>query len=542
MGSENPRRKGRHWAAVDDLDPELATLINLLRGLTSQADGGLRGLSARLKPEHLDGLTPPSYSTLSLRLRGENLLNDPKLIYAIIKVCAQPEQVEPLKREAARLLEGARSRSAEQRHVQSAAIVEPSTQDGALTAALKQTVELQRELAEANRTVAELQRTLAWAHGLLAGSLANPQASDMLAPLPKMRERAIVAEQLVATGDDSRQPEPESNPGRGHDRDPGETSPAVRQRAEELAIQLTGPQKESDADVSDVGSVFAALRGLDPDGSQVATALRQAIDTVLAGPSTGRYSWHQLTKAERLHLGTQAEISVSDALNLRQGPGEGYVVAGRNINFRFARDHTWLIPPGSVGELFLLVAANDDRSTWSAGVVRADRHLLSRGGNRDGKQALSAEGREAVQWLFRDAPLPENTLLHLPEQIVTSVLSHRSGQLRIDELFRAVQRQPISLNAIATVSMQRDFMKRVRQSRQTLRREGTVILGSYRLHADLAQQLGLPTLGHGELMSARLARLTHHHGDAPRVELDGDLWTLATESDEIVPAPHIPTH
>lgn len=542
MGSESPRRKGRRWAAVDDLDPELATLINLLRSLTSQADGGLRGLSARLKPEHLDGLTPPSYSTLSLRLRGENLLNDPKLIYAIIKVCAQPEQAEPLKREAARLLEGARSRSAEQRHVQSAAVVEPSTQDGALTDALKQTVELQRELAEAHRMVAELQRSLALAHGLLAGSLSNPQAADMLAPFPKMRVPTIVAEQLAATGNDSKQPEPELNPGSEHDQGPGETSPVVHPRAGEPASKLTGPQKGSNADVSDVGSVLAALRGLDPDGSQVATALRQAIDTVLAGPSTGRYSWHQLTKAERLHLGTQAEISVSDALNLRQGPGEGYVVAGRNINFKFARDHTWLIPPGSVGELFLLVAANDDRSTWSAGVVRADRHLLSRGGNRDGKQALSAEGREAVQWLFRDAPLPENTLLHLPEQIVTSVLSHRSGQLRIDELFRAVQRQPISFNALATVSMQRDFMKRVRQSRQTLRREGTVILGSYPLHADLAQHLHLPTLGRGELMSVRLTRLAYHHGDAPAVNLDDTLWTLATESDEITPAPHIPTH
>ncbi|MFD7529355.1 NaeI family type II restriction endonuclease [Streptomyces sp. NPDC059849] len=541
MGSENPRRKGRRWAAVDDLDPELGTLIRLLRGLTSQADGGLRGLSARLKPEHLDGLTPPSYSTLSLRLRGENLLNDPKLIYAIIKVCAQPEQVESLETEAARLLEGARSRSAEQRHVQSAVVVEPSIENGELTAALKQTVELQRELAEAHRKVAELQHSLAWAHGLLAGSLANPQAADMLVQLPKMRERRLDADQLAANGDYSRHPEPEANPGLGHDRGPRETSLAVRSRAEELAIQLTGPQKGSNADVSDTSSVLADLRGLDPDGSRVAAALRQAIDTVLAGPSTGRYSWRQLTKAERLHLGTQAEISVSDALNLRQGPGEGYIVAGRNINFRFARDNTWLIPPGSVGELFLLVAANDDRSTWSAGVVRADRLFLSRGGNRDGKQALSAEGREAVQWLFRDAPLPENTLLHLPEQIVTSVLSHRSGQLRVDELFRAVQRQPISFNAIATVSMQRDFMKRVRQSRQTLSREGTVILGSYPLHRDLAKQLRLPTLAHRELMSARLARLAHHHGGAPTVELDGDLWTLATESDEITLAPHIPT-
>ncbi|MFE2287691.1 NaeI family type II restriction endonuclease [Streptomyces sp. NPDC059443] len=530
MGSEKVRRKGRRWAEVEDLDPELASLIELLRGLTSRAEGGLRGLSSRLKPEHLDGLTPPSYSTLSLRLRGESLLNDPKLIFAIITVCAQPEEAEPLKEEAKRLLEGARSRSAEQKRVVAGAKpvsgAEPSSRDVELTAALQHTVELQKELAEAHRTMAELQRSLAWAHGILVGSLANRQAAEMSVQLPKAGERTLVSDQPAGTDGASSRPEPSAN-------------------TEELEIPPSGPQKVSGADVSDVGSVLAALRGLDPDGSQVATALRQAVDTVLAGPSTGRYSWHQLTKAERLHLGTQAEISVADVLNLRQGPGEGYVVAGRNINFRFARDHTWLIPPGSIGELFLLVAANDDTSTWSAGVVRAERHLLSRGGNRDGKQALSAEGREAVQWLFRNAPLPENTLLHLPEQIVTSVLSHRSGQLRVDELFRTVQRQPISFNAVATVSMQRDFMHRVRHSRLTLAREGTVILGHYSRHADLAQRLGLPTPGRRELISARLARLAHHHGDAPAVELDGDLWTLATESDETAPAPHLltlPTH
>ncbi|WP_406478507.1 NaeI family type II restriction endonuclease [Streptomyces platensis] len=288
--------------------------------------------------------------------------------------------------------------------------------------------------------------------------------------------------------------------------------------------------------------VHAALNDIDRDGSRTAMALRQAIDAVLDGPRTGRYSWHQLTKTEKTHLGTQVEISIAEALGLRQGRTTGYEVAGSPINFRFARDHTWLIPPGGVGELFLLVAANDEKSHWSAGVVRAERHLLARGGNRDGKQALSASGRTAVQWLFRDTPLPENSLLHLPEQILTAVLSHRSGQERIDELFRTVQCQKISSNAIATVTMQRDYAKRIRHSRQTLSREGTVIFGSYEAHSNLARKLGLPVPGPSEWISARLARFADHHGCRPTIELDGDQWTLATDDDVIEPVPRIPMH
>ncbi|MGX5188246.1 NaeI family type II restriction endonuclease [Streptomyces avermitilis] len=53
-------------------------------------------------------------------------------------------------------------------------------------------------------------------------------------------------------------------------------------------------------------------------------------------------------------------------------------------------------------------------SRWELGVLEVAPEQPR--ANRDGKQTLSAAGREAIHWLFKDAPLPEDLLLHLDQQ------------------------------------------------------------------------------------------------------------------------------
>ena len=86
-------------------------------------------------------------------------------------------------------------------------------------------------------------------------------------------------------------------------------------------------------------------------------------------------------------------------------------------------------------------------------------------------------------------------------------------------------------------------MKRVRYnggSRSRLQHEGIVILGQYSNHQEVARALQLPVSGPGESVSVRLALWKALHGDAPSVELEGERWVVAQDSDPRVKAPVLP--
>jgi hypothetical protein len=102
---------------------------------------------------------------------------------------------------------------------------------------------------------------------------------------------------------------------------------------------------------------------------------------------------------------------------------------------------------------------------------------------------------------------------------------------------------------VATVAMQDDYMKRVRDgggARDQLRAEGIVIFGDYAGDQLLASALDLPRPGPGEFVSARLARRPGQPGgDGPdayarSVRIDGADWRLASPADPVDPAPALP--
>ena len=112
-------------------------------------------------------------------------------------------------------------------------------------------------------------------------------------------------------------------------------------------------------------------------------------------------------------------------------------------------------------------------------------------------------------WLHHRAALQENALIRLPERDVAAIFACPSGQRRVNELFRRAQRMRVSRTVVATVAMQDDYMKRVRDgggARDQLRAEGIVIFGDYAGDQLLASALDLPRPGPGEFVSARLAR------------------------------------
>ncbi|MFE4262283.1 NaeI family type II restriction endonuclease [Streptomyces sp. NPDC056883] len=299
---------------------------------------------------------------------------------------------------------------------------------------------------------------------------------------------------------------------------------------------------ESDPELS---AVHKRLLRLDPAGQRFANVLRDTIDQLLNGEVTGRYDWKTLFKTEKTHAGTLVEINLQREFSFDDGVDMDYRIADVDVDCKYSQQFGgWMIPPEAMDHLCLLVWADDYKSRWSAGLLRITPEWLNQGNNRDLKMTVKAEYRNRILWLWHDAELPENVLLHMSPADRTAVFSHKSGQARLDELFRRAQGRRIGRNVVRTVAQQKDYMKRVRGnggSRSSLRDEGIIIMGDYRAHQDIARKLDLPIPREGDFVSARVVETDGQCG-RPYAEIDGAAWTLAGPDDLATIAPFLPAH
>ncbi|MFE4528880.1 NaeI family type II restriction endonuclease [Streptomyces anulatus] len=520
-----PKRRGRPWASIEHLDVATAELVNLLRELIDGSDGGLRGLSRRLAPSHFNGASPPGYNTLSARLKGEGLRNDGSLVAAIVQVCARPEQVAELSAHTKELLAAARAAAWNDGTTKESA---GSATDRELVAAQRRIIELQDELAEALRRAADSERELRRVQAQLTTQSDTPPsrvASEQSPTVIRPRDETNVPETFGGTTDQAQEAKP------------GAETRSRRSDDAPFTGQKPPHEARSSTDESDIGHVLTALRAADPDGSVTGQALRDAYDLVLDGARTGRYRWDTLTKSERLVMGTKVEHALRAAWDLGRGEDADFSIVGMDVNLIFSVKGRWIVGPEHIGKMCLLVSADDEASRWSVGLTRITKDHVMAASNRDGRRPMTAAARRTIRWIFQDEQLPTNALLHLPDKIVAEVLSHRTGQARVDALFRSSQGQLIGRNAVSTVAMQFDGAKRVRDARRRLREEGIMILG-YR-DAESAGTLGLPVpRGTNQWISARLIR-PQDGSDAPWIEIGGERWTLAEPDDEVEALPQL---
>lgn len=296
----------------------------------------------------------------------------------------------------------------------------------------------------------------------------------------------------------------------------------------------------------ELATVYAQLTRLDPTGQRFASVLRDTIDQLLNGEVTGRYDWNTLFKTEKTHAGTLVEINLQREFKFDDGVDMDYQVSGIDVDCKYSQQYGgWMIPPEAMGHLCLLVWADDYKSRWSAGLLRIHDEWLNRGNNRDMKLTVKAEHRNKILWIRHQAELPENVLLHMNPDDRAAVFALKSGQARLNELFRRVQGRRIGRNIVRSVAQQKDYMKRVRGnggSRSALRDEGILIMGDYDSHKEIARGLGLPIPQEGEFVSIRVTQATPDRGHGPKVDLDGKEWVRAAPGDPIEAAPSLPTH
>ncbi|MGW7466833.1 NaeI family type II restriction endonuclease [Streptomyces xantholiticus] len=297
------------------------------------------------------------------------------------------------------------------------------------------------------------------------------------------------------------------------------------------------------------------LMNRDPSGSRFASVLRRTIDQLLDGENTGRFNWEELHKTEKTHAGTLVEINLLREFKFSSGDDLDYLIEGIEVDCKFSqKEYGWMIPPEALGEICLVVWADDHKGLWSVGLLRADRQKLTtsgnitKRGNRDGKFRLTKQHYSMVTWLWYRQPLKENLLLHLDLYRKSAILTQPSGQKKVNELFRRVIRRRIDRSAVRTLAQQYDYMARVRDDRQktrarpVLREEGIIITGDATNHRAVAEALGGPVPEKGEFVSFRVARARPHHGIRPVAEINGEHWVAVNDDEDVdTPAPKLPS-
>lgn len=273
----------------------------------------------------------------------------------------------------------------------------------------------------------------------------------------------------------------------------------------------------------------------------MAAVFRRTFDQLYDGQHTGRYKLDQLFKTEKTHFGTLIEINLQRELRLDDGETLDFNIAGQEVDCKYSHTGGWMLPIESFDQIVLVTQANDHGSTWSVGLVRVTEQNRRTSENRDRKTGLNTRGRDDISWLYRDAQMPPNALLSLPENDVESIMSARSGQARVNELFRRATNRRLTRSIIATVAQQDDFMKRVRENggaRTALRPEGYLILGGdYTEQRMTAEALGCEVPQPGELVSVKVVPAKSKSG----VKIDLAWWRLAQDDEDVTePAPVLP--
>lgn len=292
----------------------------------------------------------------------------------------------------------------------------------------------------------------------------------------------------------------------------------------------------------ELDAVAEELMGIREFEGRVAAVLRDTLDQLYDGQRTGRYKWDQLHKTEKTHCGTLVEINMQREFKFADGDKLDYKIADIEVDCKYSQKlGGWMIPVEARGEVCMVIWADDGKSVWTLGLVRALKEMLTKGGNRDRKASLSQAGMSTVRWLFQESELPPNVLLQIPESDVDHIMEPRSGAERIRRLFRTVQGQRIGRGVVATVAQQADYMKRIRGNggaRSQLREEGILILGQYEAHREIARQLGLPVPSKGESVSTRVHPA--HSFERSSVEIEDSWWRVAEDGDPELEAPQLP--
>ncbi|MCG6495707.1 NaeI family type II restriction endonuclease [Kitasatospora sp. A2-31] len=502
-------------------------LVEHLRRLRAKAGLTVAQVHFRM-PELIGGKKKPGLSTLHRRLGGSHLRNDVSLVRAVIGVCVtdskeaqaawstaeellqkswkRPVHSGPGRDDEAVAADDCRAHLLKLVAVQDRLLEANAALDAALQGRLEAEAALTLRLGPVETELAAFERQLLVVTGERDAALqATQEAQRRISSLESL---LAAAQRAAPTGRTERRP---------------------------ADVSQTGPSADEDTEIV---SVQQELVRLDPRGQRMTAVVAQAMGRLLDGEHTGRYRWESLSKFEKATLGQVVENLLRHEFQFEHGNGLDLTVAGTEVDVKVSTGQSWMIPPELVGALCLLVGLDTRRNLWSLGLVRATPETLAGASNRDGKRMLSGSGRRAITWIHRDIPFPGSVLATLSEEEAEAVLSDPRGQLRVESLFRAVQRRLVPRSDIDAVTRQANGPRRIREARERLAADGIVVFGEWPDDAEAARGLGLPVPGRETWVSARLAP-AEDESTARSVLLGASRWRLALPSDPPVAIPRL---
>lgn len=244
------------------------------------------------------------------------------------------------------------------------------------------------------------------------------------------------------------------------------------------------------------------------------TMLREAIDSVIMTPKTGRRAYVELEKTEKTYIGTRVEIELRSLLKLPKGKLDT-VILGRDVDIKHTMGNNWMIPTEALGHPCILVAADETQAKCYLGLFVADLQYLTLSQNKDSKKSIAASGFPHILWILNGVHYPPNFWRHVPLAVVQAIYQQKTGNGRVVELFKGMQKTVITRDVIEATAMQKDFMRRIRAdnkrgTRDILARQGILLLNGH-YDAPLIAALRLPHCSTSEFVSYKPATQAEAH-------------------------------
>jgi hypothetical protein len=196
--------------------------------------------------------------------------------------------------------------------------------------------------------------------------------------------------------------------------------------------------------------------------------VRQALDEVIDGPRTGRWSIDQLDTTEQSYIGTKVEIIVRTELGAEKGERADCSLGDSDTDVKWSRYYaSWMIGPENVGTVCLGICTDAKQGTFSVGLFVPFADRLRRGTNRDRKLQMKAEARDRyVRWLVHKEPLPRNFIADLAPADRAYIFAGKSAQERVRRVAERLRGYFIPRQAFETAAMRKgDPMRRLRSDK-----------------------------------------------------------------------------
>lgn len=231
-----------------------------------------------------------------------------------------------------------------------------------------------------------------------------------------------------------------------------------------------------DEELDKVRDHLLAIRNFD---EKAETAINEAVQLVIDGRHTGRFSIVQLDKTEKTYIGTKVEHMLLYHLDLPKHRQIDTRVNGVRVDIKCTIGKNWTIPREALGVICLLVQIDEAKRTFRLGLIRITEEVLSKGKNRDGKRTLNPIGRAQIVWVLPNGLLARSVLAELKPEEREDILGETSGNARFCKLFQLAQGRVVEATDIEAIGQQRDSSKRVRDARKLMASQGIQIYSHY---------------------------------------------------------------